>query len=138
MQRTLSLAASILVALPQVSTAAGPFDGTWSVTQDCTAGAQGGARGYKYLFDVVVTNGNLSGQYGTKGHPASETLTGRVEPDGSASLVATGLTGKSETTIGFVQPGTPFSFPAEARFEATKGSGKRTVGRPCAFTFIKK
>lgn len=133
----LSCLALTLVALSPAALAAGPFDGTWSVTQDCPA-APDGARGYQFRFDVTVTDGNLLGHYGIEGRGASETLSGRIEPNGSAKLVAKGLNGKSEHTVGFQQPGSPFSFPVTARFEQKHGSGTRTTGRTCTFTFDRK
>jgi hypothetical protein len=137
MQRTLASAALALTILPQAASAAGPFDGVWSVKQDC-GNTPDGARGYKYAFDAIVKDGNLEGQYGTRGTPASETLTGKIEADGSGTLMAMGLTNVPETTIGFVKPGTHFAFPVTVHFEATKGTGIRTIGRPCQFSFTRK
>jgi hypothetical protein len=137
MQRTLASAALVLTILSQAASAAEPFDGVWSVKQDCGI-TPDGARGYKFAFDAIVKDGNLEGHYGTKGAPSSETLTGKIEADGSGTLVAMGLTGTPETTIGFVKSGTHFAFPVSVRFEATKGSGIRTIGRPCQFSFTRK
>jgi hypothetical protein len=123
-------------AFPQASARAAPFDGAWSVTQDCE-GAPGGARGFKWAYDATVKEGRLIGQYGTKDKPSSLTLTGRIQPDGSASLTASGLNGKSDYTVGFGQPGEKFSYPVAARFEATRGTGLRTQGRTCRFSFVK-
>src|SRR5260221_10964672 len=103
-------------AIPQAPARAAPFDGAWSVTQDCE-GAPGGARGFKWAYDATVKEGRLIGQYGTKDKPSSLTLTGRIQPDGSASLTASGLNGKSDYTVGFGQPGEKFSYPVAARFE---------------------
>lgn len=127
----------MLAALSPVALAAGPFDGTWSVTQDCPPAADG-ARGYQFLFDVSVKDGQLSGQYSNRSSSASEMLSGRIEPDGSAKLIARGTNGKAEHTAGFQQPGSPFSFPVTARFERNRGTGVRTAGRTCNFTFVKK
>jgi hypothetical protein len=113
-----------------------PFDGKWSVTQECEP-APDGARGFKWLYDATVKDGRLVGQYGTKDQPSSLTLTGRIQDDGTAALMASGLNGKSNFTVGFGQPGEKFSFPVAARFEATRGSGLRTKGRTCRFSFVK-
>ena len=124
------------MAFPQAPARAAPFDGARSVTQDCE-GAPGGARGFKWAYDATVKEGRLIGQYGTKDKPSSLTLTGRIQPDGSASLTASGLNGKSDYTVGFGQPGEKFSYPVAARFEATRGTGLRTQGRTCRFSFVK-
>lgn len=138
MPRTsLLLVGGMLVALSQTALAAGPFDGTWSVTQDCLPAADG-ARGYQFLFDATVEDGQLTGQYSNRSTSASETLSGRIEPDGSAKLIARGTNGKAEHTTGFQQPGSPFSFSVTARFEGNRGTGARTAGRTCNFTFVRK
>lgn len=131
--------AIVLLVAATISPAAaqtGPFDGTWSVTQECEP-APGGARGFKWAYDATVKGGRLVGQYGTKDKPSSLTLSGQIQTDGSASLRASGLNGKSEYTAGFGQPGEKFSYPVEARFEAKRGTGIRTQTRTCRFTFSK-
>lgn len=131
------LAVAAAATLPHAGHAATPFDGTWSVVQDCPT-APDGARGYKWSYDAVVTNGNLVGEHGTKGNPSSQTLSGTINADGSARLAASGLTGDSDRTKGFMQPGSKFYFTVEAKFAGTKGTGTRTTGRTCNFTFTKK
>ena len=131
------LAVAAATTLPHAGRAATPFDGTWSVVQDCPT-APDGARGYKWLYEAVVTNGNLVGEYGTSGNPSSLTLTGTINADGSARLAASGLTGNSDRTKGFMQPGSKFYYPVDAKFAGTKGTGTRTAGRTCNFTFTKK
>ena len=76
-------------ALPQAPARAAPFDGIWSVTQECEP-APGGARGFKWLYDATVKDGRLVGQYGTKDKPSSLTLNGRIQADGTAALMASG------------------------------------------------
>lgn len=136
--RRISALITLLAAtsLPQAPAHAASFDGKWSVTQECEP-APGGARGFKWLYDAKVTDGMLVGQYGTKDTPSSMTLTGRIQADGTAMLMAAGLNGKSEYTAGFGQPGSKFSYPVSARFEATRGTGLRTQGRTCRFSFVK-
>jgi hypothetical protein len=123
-------------ALPQGPAHGAPFDGNWSVTQECEP-APGGARGFKWLYDATVKDGRLVGQYGTKDKPSSLTLTGRIQPDGTAALTASGLNGKSDYTVGFGQPGEKFSYAVSARFEGTRGTGLRIQGRTCRFSFVK-
>jgi len=131
------LAAAIATTLPHAGHAATPFDGTWSVVQDCPT-APDGARGYKWLYDAVVKDGNLVGEYGTKGKPSSLTLTGTIAADGTARLAASGLTGESDRTVGYMQSGSKFYFTVDAKFSGTKGTGSRLAGRTCNFTFTKK
>lgn len=137
-------ATSIAVFILLVGIAATPheahaasFDGVWSVVQDCPV-APDGARGYKWSYDAVVKDGNLIGEHGTKGNPSSQTLSGTINADGSARLAASGLTGDSDRTKGYLQPGSKFYFTVEAKFSSTKGTGSRTSGRTCNFTFTKK
>ena len=132
----LVLVAAGTAALPHDANAAA-FDGTWTVVQDCQA-APDGARTYKWTYDAVVKDGNLVGDYGTRGKPASQTLTGTISADGSARLLATGLNGNSDHVLGFQQSGSSFTFAVTARFTGTKGAGSRTAGRTCTFSFVKK
>lgn len=131
---TIALLAAATISPATAQTTA--FDGTWSVTQDCEP-APGGARGFKWAYDATVKGGQFLGQYGTKDKPSSLTLAGQIKADGTAALRATGLNGKSDFTVGFGQPGEKFSYPVEARFEAKRGTGIRTLGRTCHFTFVK-
>jgi hypothetical protein len=126
-----------LAVSPPAAAQASSFDGKWNVTQECQ-GAPGGARGFTWRYDAIVKDGNLIGQYGTKGQPSSLTLTGKIQPDGVATLAATGLSGHSDYTAGFEQTGSRFSYPVSARFEAKRGTGLRSQGRTCTFTFVKQ
>ncbi len=139
MSRSLSalLASAVAIPLPHAGHAATPFDGTWSVVQDCPT-APDGARGYKWLYDAVVRDGNLVGEYGTRGKPSSLTLTGTIAADGTARLAASGLTGESDRTVGYMQSGSKFYFTVDAKFAGAKGTGTRLAGRTCNFTFTKK
>jgi hypothetical protein len=137
MRRILAVAALAGVAVnPSGIVQAASFDGNWNVMQDCET-APGGARGFKWTFDATVKEGRLLGQYGTKDKPASQTLSGRIQPDGSASLTASGVNGKSDYTLGFAQTGDKFSYAVSAHFDEKRGTGIRTQGRTCKFTFVK-
>jgi len=72
-----------------------------------------------------------------KDKPSSLTLSGRIQPNGSASLTASGLNGKADYTVGFGQPGEKFSYPVTEHFDATRGTGLTAQGRTCRFTFVK-
>jgi hypothetical protein len=128
--------ASGLVLLPSASSHAASFDGAWSVLQDCNS-TQEGARGYTWRYDAIVKNGHLVGQYRSKGQRPSLTLEGQVKPDGSASLIAKGISASSDYNIGFAPPQSRISFRVIARFEATVGMGSPVGVRGCKFTFNK-
>jgi hypothetical protein len=128
--------ASNLVLLPFASLHATSFDGTWSVLQVCDSTKEG-IRGYTWRYDATVKHGRLVGQYRSKGQRPSLTLGGQVNPDGSASLIAEGVSAASESDIGFESPQGRFSFRVNARFEATAGTGRRVGVRSCKFIFTK-
>jgi hypothetical protein len=124
------------VLLSMTSSHAASFDGTWSVLQVCDATTEG-ARGYTWRYDANVTDGHLVGQYRTKGQSPSLTLEGKIQPDGTASLVAKGISGDSDHNIKFAQPQSPILFRVTAKFEAAAGTGAREGIRSCKFTFGK-
>jgi len=102
------------------------FDGRWSVVQECPAA--NGMGGYIHPLNMTVTGAAVRAQWGTAGRPDSWTITGQIMADGSATLVANGLTDKN----------VPFTYSFPARFDANTGMGTRTVGRPCNFTFARR
>ena len=128
--------ASGLVLLPSASSHAASFDGAWSVLQVCNS-TQEGARGYTWRYDATVKNGHLVGQYRSKGQRPSLTLEGQVKPDGSASLIAKGISASSDYNTGFAPPQSRISFRVIARFEATVGTGSPVGVHGCKFTFNK-
>jgi caspase domain-containing protein len=133
---TVNVAAPAASALPPTSSVA-RFDGTWTVTIDCPR-TPTGAEGYVKRFFVEVKDGVLRGQHGTDGQPNSLTLTGKIQPDGSAAINARGMTGNPRYTVGYAPKGTPYGYSATARFEDARGTGKKTDIRPCDLTFAKQ
>jgi hypothetical protein len=125
-----------LGVLPFSSPHAASFDGVWSVLQICDSTKEG-ARGYTWRYDATVKHGRLVGQYRSKGQRPSLTLAGQVNSDGSASLVAEGISAASESEMGSESPQGRFSFRVNARFEATVGMGRRVGVRGCKFIFSK-
>jgi len=121
-----------LLLLPFASSHAASFDGTWSVLQICDS-TQEGARGYTWRYDATVKHGHLVGQYRSKGQRPSLTLEGQVKSDGSAFLIAEGISASSDDNIGFASPQSRISF----RVIATVGTGSRVGVRGCRFTFSK-
>src|SRR3981081_347931 len=100
--------ASGLVLPPFASSHAASFDGTWSVLQVCDS-TQEGARGYTWRYDATVKDGHLLGHYRNKGQSPSLTLEGQINPDGTATLVAEGISADSDHNIQFPPPPTPIS-----------------------------
>ena len=131
-----SLAALLWLATC-ASAHAASFDGTWSVLQVCETTSEG-ARGFTWRYDAAVKDGRFVGQYRTKGQSPSMTLEGLIQPDGTATLQAQGISGDAEHNVKFAQAQTPISFQVSAKFEASKGSGNRLGSRACKFTFSRQ
>jgi len=123
--------------LPGISLAGGTFDGKWLTTVSCEASR--GALGYSFRFVSEVKDNKLRGLHGTEGKPSSLLIEGKIEPDGSAKLYATGRTGSKEYVPGRDTPrGTEYSYNIRAQFQGTSGTGTRVEGRPCSFEFEKQ
>ncbi len=112
------------------------FDGQWPVSIVCQA-ASDGASGYITNFMAEVRNGTLHGEHGEQKQSGWLGLDGKIQPDGTALLLASGLTGPSTFNVGKAMPSTPYSYHVTARFEATRGTGARVELRPCNVTFDK-
>jgi len=112
------------------------FDGTWSVLQVCEATPEG-ARGYTWRYDATIKNNYFAGQYRNEGQVPSMSLRGTVQPDGTASLIAHGISASSDYNVKFAPPQTPIAFQVVAKFAGAAGTGERTSGRVCKFTFSK-
>ncbi len=133
--RYLALAAALPLVPPTIAMAQAPtgFDGQWSVTQECPPA--GTAKGYTVRYPMTVTKGVAHGQYGTEGKPGSWTVSGRIGADGDVTLTVRGLTGLSDLTPGNPVEGSKVFYTFPAHFEGKHGTGKRTMQRPCTFTF---
>jgi hypothetical protein len=113
------------------------FDGTWIVTVDCPRAADG-ASGFTFDFPARVNDGLLKGEFGTEGAPGWLRLEGRIQTDGSAKLDAKGLTGDPKFNLKGVQKGVPYAYDVAARFEGSRGTGRRLQLRPCELRFVKQ
>ena len=129
--------ASILGLESRSAAQAASFDGTWSVLEVCDS-TQEGARGYTWRYDASVKDGHLLGHYRNPGQSPSLTLEGQINPDGTATLTAQGISADSDHNIKFAPPMTPISFRVAAKFEAAAGTGSRLGVRSCKFTFTKR
>jgi class 3 adenylate cyclase len=116
---------------------AGRFDGTWNVTIDCPKYSDG-ALGYVYELVAQVRDGYLRGEQGTEGSPGSLKLQGEIQPDGSARLDAKGLTGDPKYNVKGVSSGVPYAYQVAARFEGSRGTGRRLQLRACDLTFTRQ
>ncbi len=121
----------------QSARAAGKFDGTWSVTLTCQTGPDG-AYSYTFHFPATVVDGVLHGERGNKGRGGWFTLDGKIEPDGSSTLIGQGLTSAPGYTVGHMDPLTPYEYNVSAHFDAASGTGSRTTTRQCDFVFVKQ
>ncbi len=113
------------------------FDGTWQVLFTCPATADG-VRGYNLRYVASVQNGTLHGEKGVQGQEGYLALDGIIQPDGNAMLLATGLTADSAYSLGHVRPLSRVRYTIDARFQGTRGTGKRVEQRPCEAVFTKQ
>ena len=132
----IGLASGVLLFVqPQIKAATEgttAFDGTWAVTVNFQAYKNPDgtvAKAFVRRFGATVKNGVLHGQTGTKGQPNFYELNGTIAADGSANLLASGLTKNPEYTAMNVGPGKPFEYQVTARFKGRTGTGE-SVGDP--------
>jgi len=140
------LTASLLLLLGTVSMgvsglacaaeAVGPFDGTWDTILTCPDSH--GALGFVFHFPSVVKDGLLHGEKGQKDHAGWFQLEGRIQADGSASLLADGLVGAASFAVGQRPAGSAYSFHVTGRFSDASGTGTRVEGRPCSVSFSRR
>jgi hypothetical protein len=131
-----------LLAVMGSSGAAPPstrFDGAWEVGISCPGQPEGGGpKGYAYRFPATVKDGRLVADHLAEGTPGSLHLEGAITSDGRAQLKARGLTAGAEFSVKGVASGTPYAYGISARFEASRGTGRRVEGRSCDFSFTRK
>ena len=113
------------------------FDGTWNVSVDCPKHADG-AMGYVLDLVVEVKDGVLRGERGAPGAPSSLRLQGNIQPDGNATLEAKGVTGDPKFLLKGGKQGTPYEYTVLARFDESRGTGRRMQLRNCQLNFVKQ
>jgi hypothetical protein len=122
---------------PPAAPASGPFDGTWFTTLECKTGS--GGRAFTYRFLGQVKDSRFSGEQGTDGQPSWFRLEGKIQPDGSAAMLAVGIVGNSTFAAGRVATGTRYNYPVSAHFDGSKGTGERSDHkRVCTVEFVKQ
>jgi hypothetical protein len=112
------------------------FDGEWSVLQICEA-TQEGARGFTWRYGATLRSGHFLGQYRNAGDSPSMSLKGQVKLDGTASLIARGISGSPDFNQKFATTASPIAFVVSAKFIGATGTGDRVGSRVCKFTFTK-
>jgi hypothetical protein len=106
-------------------------------TLDCLNGGDGKA--FVYRFFGEVKDSKYLGHQGSEGRPNWFQLEGTIEPDGAATLLASGIVGGSAYAAGHVPTGTHYTYPVKAQFTAAKGAGSRSDGRRvCNLEFVKQ
>lgn len=120
---------------PAAAAGAGGFDGDWKVSLFCPALASAGSYGFD--FPVQVRNSRLRGEHGPAGSAGWMLLEGEIAVDGGATLNAQGLTGEARYSVDGAPPMSPYTYRVEARFDPTRGSGKRVEARAGDLTFVK-
>ena len=106
----------------------GRFDGAWNVTVECPP--HEGASGYTIRLLAQVKDGALMAQQGGGGQPGSLTLSGKIQPDGKASIDARGTVGDPRTAANRLSQGAPYAYRVDALFEGARGVGNRTEAPP--------
>ncbi len=139
-----AIAAVLLFALtPRVAAQSSTaFDGNWWVTMGAqdydNPNNRGLSHAFEFHFPATITHGTLHGERGTRGEPAFYELNGLIQPDGTALLSASGITGKQEYNQGLVPPGTPYSYTVKVLFKGSRGTGNSVGARVRIFHFTKK
>jgi hypothetical protein len=115
-------------------------EGRWSVVLACddVKDKNGLVKGYEFSFHADIKDGRLKGQYGSVGAPNSITYEGTVQPDGTLEIEATGITGKSEFSVGKVAQGTPYKYTMNGSLGLNSGRAVRRESRPCIATFSRQ
>jgi hypothetical protein len=133
----LPILALLFLMLPLPAAATGRYDGAWDATLSCPKSPDG-AKAFSFEFDVQVRDDVLHGERGTEGEPGWMQLDGPIKDDGSAALIAEGITNLSEYAITHAQKGTYYKHAVSAQFGDTHGTGSWITIRTCDFTFDKK
>ena len=113
------------------------FDGKWDVTLSCPKSPEG-ALAYSYEFPAEVKDSVLHGERGIPGEPGWLQLDGRIKNDGSAALVAQGITNIPAYALYRLPKGTQYTRAVTAQFEGASGSGSWVTRRICEFRFKKR
>ncbi len=95
---------------------------------------EGRPQQYAFNYTLTVSGGRVTGERGQRGKPSFMSVAGQIGADGKASLLIEGLSGDPQNSGG-VPPGTRYSYPVEANFSGSGGTGMRTIGPTCSVVF---
>ena len=117
--------------------AEGRFDGIWLLNAVCPKTADGIE---SYTLDAVgdVTKNNFRAELGHKKKPGWFRMEGRIGADGASRLKVDGTVLYPKAATAGKPLGALFSYPVVAKFEKTRGTGRRVGGRQCDFVFVKQ
>jgi hypothetical protein len=114
------------------------FDGRWNVNVECPRHPDG-AFGYVIGLVAEVKDGVLRGEKAAEGAAGEIRIQGVIQPDGTAKLEVKGTTGDDPK---FLLKGgrtrTAYGYDVAARFEGSRGTGRRLQHRACELTFIRQ
>jgi Caspase domain len=113
------------------------FDGIWLINAVCPKTADGIE---SYTLDAIgeVTKNNFRAEIGHKEKPGWFRMEGSILPDGTSQLKVDGTVLYPKAATAGVPLGAPFSYAVIAKFQNTRGTGRRVGGRQCDFVFVKQ
>jgi caspase domain-containing protein len=113
------------------------FDGIWLINAVCPKTADGIE---SYTLDAVgdVTKNNFRAELGHKEKPGWFRMEGQIGVDGASRLQVDGTVLYPKSATAGQPLGAPFSYAVIAKFEKTRGTGRRVGGRQCDFVFVKQ
>jgi TIR domain len=112
------------------------FDGMWAGSDECKK-TPSGLPGWKKEIVGQIKDGVFHVQRGTPGTPASETFDGKVNLDGTAEILHSGLTGNPAKDPFHRPSGTSFHNTYAGRFDSSHGSFIRTDRASCTIDLAK-
>jgi hypothetical protein len=113
-----------------------PFDGVWVINLACPRSTDG-AEAFSWQFPGTAKGGVFHGERGISHRPGWIQLDGQIKSDGSAAMIAEGITGNSAYNLKNAPTGIPYHYPVTATFNGARGSGTWTTKRICTFRFEK-
>ncbi len=133
---SLTLGLSLPAWLGKASAADGRFDGRWGTTLTCRA-TNDAAKPYVFRFFTDVKDSVVHGEHGTAGQPDWLVIDGTIDAVGDSALIADGLTGNPDHTLGHVAVGSPYKYRIKAHFEGAHGTGERIGARVCILDLVR-
>ena len=98
----------------------------------------GGARGPVRRCQVGAGATGVRSERGTEGTADFFRIQGDIHPDGAARLDATGITGDPKFLLKGGRSGVPYTYTVVARFDNSRGTGRRQQLGSCLITFARQ